>query len=122
MSGVYLVLVCGGRDFTDNKAVFDFLDALHAERRITHIIHGDARGADTIADAWALSRGVQPVRCPALWKYNGPKAGPLRNEMMARLEPDVVVAFPGGVGTAHMCQVADEWGYKVIHCTPKEKN
>jgi hypothetical protein len=109
------VLVCGGRDYTDSARVIHVLDRMHEKERITHLIHGDCRGADLLGDAWAISRGVQPVRCPALWKYHGSKtAGPIRNEAMAQLKPDVVVAFPGGAGTADMLRAAQKLRIKII--------
>lgn len=108
-------LVCGGRDFDDIGFLIEFMDAQHALRGFTHIIHGAARGADTIADGWALSRGIQPVRCPALCGYYGSKsAGPMRNGAMAALRPNVVIAFPGGAGTASMLRIAKERGIEII--------
>ena len=47
------VIVCGGRNYSDRKRVFTTLDALHAETPITVLMHGDARGADALADDWA---------------------------------------------------------------------
>jgi hypothetical protein len=47
-------------------------------------------------------RGRQPVRCPALWTQHGKKAGPMRNQAMVDLLPEIGIAFPGGNGTADM--------------------
>lgn len=108
-------LVCGGRDFDDIGFLIEFMDVEHALRGFTHILHGNARGADTIADSWAMSRGIQPVACRALWGFYGSqKAGPIRNELMAALSPKVVIAFPGGSGTASMIRIAKRLGIKVI--------
>lgn len=108
-------LVCGGRDFDDIGFLIEFMDVQHALRGFTHILHGNARGADTIADSWAMSRGIQPVRCPALWGYYGSKsAGPIRNGAMALLRPHIVIAFPGGSGTASMLRIAKERGIEII--------
>jgi hypothetical protein len=52
------VLVCGGRDFDDVGLMISALDRLHTEKSFTVVIHGNARGADTMADAWARCRGV----------------------------------------------------------------
>lgn len=49
-----IVLVCGGRDYTDAKYLNRRLDELHAKLRFTHLIHGNAKGADTLADDWAI--------------------------------------------------------------------
>lgn len=52
------VLVCGGRDFSDCRLMFDTLDSLAKVENIDCIIEGDARGADRIAGAWAKRRRV----------------------------------------------------------------
>ena len=59
------VLVCGGRDFDDVGLMISVLDRLHTEKSFTVLIHGNARGADRMADAWACRRGV-PRELPCL--------------------------------------------------------
>ena len=109
------ICVCGGREYADHEYAYEFLDSVLFEmrakgERITHVIHGDARGADKLAHGWAVNRGIQPVRVPALWEIFGPKAGALRNRAMLDLKPDLLVAFPGGAGTSHMVKIARESG------------
>jgi hypothetical protein len=115
------ILVCGGREYADKEFLYGFLDNLPLGLKVgdvppvlTHLIHGDARGADHLAHGWAVMRGVQPVRVPALWDLYGLKAGVMRNISMLALNPDVVVAFPGGRGTAHMVHIAQRKGVRVI--------
>jgi hypothetical protein len=105
------LIVCGGRDFYDKELLFSSLDDLmHAQERIRdpikYLIHGNARGADALAHGWAVVRYIQPIMVPALWNLFGAKAGAIRNENMLGLGPDLVVAFPGGRGTAHMMKIA----------------
>ncbi len=107
------VLVCGGRDYEDYEAVVKELDTLHKKWNIVTLIHGGARGADRLAGAWATMVGVQEVVCPANWSKFGKKAGVERNYSMLSLEPDAVVAFPGGVGTVHMVRIAEKAGVTV---------
>lgn len=109
----FIVLVTGGRKYFDKWTVWTTLSCLHAQRRITHLIHGAASGADTLADAWAEDHGVQPVACRALWDVLGNGAGRRRNFAMSQLRPDCVVAFPGGTGTASMLEIAREAGIEV---------
>lgn len=109
----YIVLVTGGRTYGDRFMVWTALDCLHWQRPITHLIHGGASGADTLADAWARDRGVQPVACPALWEKMGKAAGHHRNYRMSQLMPHCVVAFPGGSGTASMLEIAVSIGIEV---------
>lgn len=97
------VLVCGGRDYADRDRVFAVLDAEHARETIACIIHGHAPGADTLADKWARSRRVSINGFRAQWKKHGKAAGPKRNQrMIDDGKPNLVVAFPGGRGTADM--------------------
>lgn len=101
------VLVCGGRDFADLAYVAGALDALHARYAFTHLIHGGASGADSMAAAWAISARVATLCFLAEWDEIGPKAGPLRNsDMLNAGKPDLVVVFPGGRGTADMTRKA----------------
>src|SRR5574343_1166770 len=97
------VLVTGGRDFDDRWRVFDVLDAIHRGPfgPIRVLVSGHARGADTLAEDWATTRGVTVERHPADWDRHGRRAGILRNVAMLDTRPDRVVVFPGGRGTAH---------------------
>lgn len=110
----FKVLACGGRDFKGRQRVYDVLNAWHKERAITHLIHGGALGADTLAGQWAQTRGVQEVKCAANWTKHGKGAGPIRNRRMLELKPDIVIAFPGGRGTADMVKVAKEASIMVV--------
>lgn len=107
------VLVCGGRDYLDRHAVFVSLDRLMAKRQVTTLIHGAAPGADSLAAEWAKLRGIEEIACPAEWKTHGRRAGPLRNAHMLTLNPEGLVAFPGGIGTADMVRQAEKAGLSV---------
>lgn len=109
------VLVCGGRDYADEACVFSVLDEVVLENspHVTCIIHGGALGADRLAGEWARLRGVQEVICPANWDKFGNYAGIARNWRMLELGIDLVVAFPGGRGTADMVKRANWDGVPV---------
>ena len=110
------VLVCGGRDYQDQLQVYKVLDKIHAIKAITTIIHGAARGADSLAGYWATDRnGISIKEYPADWDKYGKSAGYKRNSDMLNSEkPDLVVAFPGGKGTEMMVQLAKKGNYKVL--------
>jgi ABC-type Fe3+-hydroxamate transport system substrate-binding protein len=78
------------------------------------VIHGGARGADKLAGEWCQDGGIACAIVPAQWYYYRKSAGPVRNEWMMRLKPDLVIAFPGGTGTANMIKLAEEAGVEVI--------
>ena len=111
------VLVCGGRDFDDVGLINSVLDRLHTEKSFSVLIHGNARGADRMADAWAWCRGVprEPYALPqGEWDELGKKAGPLRNQrMLDEGKPDLVVAFPGGGGTKDIVRRAVKAGVAI---------
>jgi hypothetical protein len=108
------VLVTGGRDYRDCDKVADVLDRL----RPTFLIEGGADGADTCAWGWA-KRNLPP-ECrlsikPNYKKFGRYRAPLLRNQqMLDEGKPDVVVAFPGGSGTADMVRRARRAGVEVI--------
>ena len=70
------VLVCGGRDFDDYYKVAATLDLLHRESPISVLIHGAARGADSLASRWARKNNVAVREFPAQWEFHGRAAGP----------------------------------------------
>lgn len=118
------VLVCGGRDFTDAQRVFEVLDHYLIEARgFAVVIHGAAKGADMLAAAWAKFRDVPAEPYPILphdWTIHGKSAGPLRNKQMLQVgRPDVVIAFPGGNGTANMIWQAEQARVPVLRI-PRE--
>lgn len=101
---ITLVLVTGGRDYADVGTVFDCLAKLNSQFERMIIIHGDADGADTLANTVCKELGIEQVRVPAAWNKYKRAAGPIRNKLMLDLFPtlDLVMAFPGGTGTADM--------------------
>lgn len=107
------VLVCGGRDYHDFDAAFHALDTLHGRRPVTTVIHGAAQGADNLAGRWAEARGIACQKFPADWETHGKAAGHIRNRKMLYEHPDLVVAFPGGRGTANMVKQAEQQGVPV---------
>lgn len=125
------LLVCGGRDYVNTVMVYRTLDALHRRTPVTEFIQGGAKGADRIAKEWAMTK-VEIIRweCKAAWldlshpdavikvradgtKYDA-KAGHRRNARMLEWKPDLVVAFPGGGGTADMVRQARAANVQVI--------
>lgn len=112
------VLVTGGRNYSNRSAVYSALDAVLRKSGISLLIHGDARGADTLAKDWAISRGVGHLAFPVtpeMWRMLGKRAGSSRNErMLQEGRPDGVVAFPGGKGTDDMVSRAASAGVPIM--------
>jgi hypothetical protein len=116
------VLVCGGRNFSDRDLLLRTLDALDETDdptadagRVSCVIEGGAGGADRLARAWAECEGKAAVTYLAEWDKHGKAAGPIRNQrMLDEGRPDLVVAFPGGRGTADMVRRARAAGVPVM--------
>lgn len=137
-----IVIICGGRHFTDRDFLFAEMDALHALRPISLVIEGGQRtwskllgrnvgGADLFAAEWAAARKVPRKRVPADWsdlshpdavirtnrrgeQYDA-KAGGRRNQTMLEMGPALVAAFsPSGNGTADMVRRARAANVEVI--------
>ncbi len=115
------VLVCGGRDFRNERRLVHELDSILNTIGIELLIHGDAPGADRMAGRWAQRRGITVRAFPANWFPNGKdggrddKAGFKRNQqMLDEGKPDFVVAFPGFAGTNDMMERAKAAGLRVI--------
>lgn len=105
------VLVCGGRNYHDQRKLYSVLD----RAGVTTLIEGGARGADRLAREWALARLVTIETFEAEWDKYGNAAGPIRNtRMIDEGRPDVVIAFPSGSGTADMVRKAERAGIHVI--------
>lgn len=97
-------LICGGRKFSD-QIMFDdvMVRLLDMYGCPSKVVHGDASGADSMAQEWANRLAIEVVAVPAEWSLHGSAAGPIRNEdMLMKHKPKRVVAFPGGRGTADM--------------------
>lgn len=106
------VLVCGGRNFGRAHALATALSKLG---QISLIIEGGASGADNLANQYAHLNDIPVRQFKADWKKHGRAAGPIRNkQMLDEGQPDLVVAFEGGKGTANMISQANKNGVKVI--------
>lgn len=112
------VLVCGGRDYLNRTAVWKVLNDLDTKHGRLTVIQGGAKGVDQHARDWCYDqRSVHMVNEPAQWLEHGPKAGPIRNQkMLDEHKPELVVAFPGGKGTADMVRRAEKAGVPILHC------
>lgn len=119
VGAVIRVLVCGGRKFADRDLLNRTLSDLHRTRGIDCIIEGNARGADRLAGFWARKHRIDNIKFDADWARDDKAAGPIRNQrMLDEGRPDLVVAFPGGSGTADMVRRARHAGVRVVSLTP----
>lgn len=107
------VVVTGSRGWADTEAIINDINRLPPG---STVIHGGARGADSIADAAARARGDLIVkRMPADWATYGRSAGIRRNAEMLDLLPDEVLAYWDRVspGTRNTIEAARRRGIPV---------
>lgn len=104
------VLVTGGRDYRSYPKIMSVLSHLAP----AEVIHGDHGCVDMAADVWAGCKRASVYRYPPDWERDGKQAGMVRNQtMFDHGQPDLVVAFPGGAGTADMVRRAQQAGVPV---------
>jgi predicted Rossmann-fold nucleotide-binding protein len=111
----------GGRDLAwPHQRVAAELLARSGGRLVHLLLHGGARGADAAIARAAHQLGWSALVMPAEWRRHGRAAGPIRNRELLELavaravaltSPGVstsvlVVAFPGGPGTASLVHQA----------------
>lgn len=114
------VLVCGGRDYCDEKYLNGVLNYFHESSLgpITFLVEGGAKGADFFASKWRQGKKIPGETIHANWPKYGTKAGMIRNQQMLDLHPDtkLVIAFPtSGPGTYGMMSLARKAGVTVIN-------
>ncbi len=109
------ILVCGDRNW--NR-----IDIIERElKKFPHgtvVIHGAARGADTLGGFVADKLGFKVLAFPAKWNIYGRGAGPIRNQQMIdEGRPELVLAFHENIdkslGTKDMVNRSRKAGIKV---------
>ena len=111
----------GGRDLAwPQQRVAAELLARSSGRLVHLLLHGGARGADAAIGRAAQQLGWSALVMPAQWQLHGRAAGPIRNRELLEqavgravihcspgcLTSVLVVAFPGGAGTASLVREA----------------
>ena len=122
------VLVCGGKDYADEKTFNETLDNL-IDKYNTILVSGHAKGADMLAEKYAEKNGIEIKVFPPEWSKYQKAAGPIRNRQMldyiSEEENPLVIAFWDGQsrGTKNTIQTAEKMGIeKIIVSYRKENN
>lgn len=108
------IIVAGSRDVTESEV----RAALHACPWIgfvSAVVSGTARGADTFGERWAQENNIEITRFPADWDKHGRRAGPIRNEVMAKNAEGLVAVWDGkSRGTHSMIDLAAKHGLRIM--------
>lgn len=88
---------------------------------VTEIVHGAARGVDSIADD--MFDGIFPVKpFPADWNTHGKGAGPIRNRQMAEYaDALLLVWYNDSPGSRNMKKTMEKMGKPVIEVVMKHE-
>jgi hypothetical protein len=118
------VCVTGCRDFKDYEKFAKTMRAELDNMNISFIISGGATGTDEMAERFCEENGIVHITLPAQWKKYGPKAGPMRNQLMAELT-NATIAFwdEESKGTWNMIENARraQHRYVSIHSTHQRR-
>lgn len=114
----FRVIVCGDRNGFHVPSVRSVIKALAEDHGPSLVIlHGAARGVDSVAGGIARGLGVTVEEFPAEWRKHPKVAGFIRNQAMLETGAALVVAFKEGFdhslrrgGTEHMVRIAQDAG------------
>lgn len=105
------ILIAGSRTFSDYDRLKKEVDSLigYGLKNLIYpdieneIVSGGARGADALAEKYALERNFQFTLFKADWNNLGRSAGPIRNNQMADyVDYGIVFWDSESTGTKHM--------------------
>jgi hypothetical protein len=102
------IAIIGSRNFTNYKLLQEILEQY--KPKITLVVSGAAKGADSLGEKWALENNIQTLIFPADWNQYGKRAGFIRNEDIIK-NCDYCVAFWDGEskGTKHSLSLCEKY-------------
>jgi hypothetical protein len=100
--------IIGSRSFTDYNKLKEILKPYRA--KVTLVVSGAARGADSLGEKWAKEYNIQTLIFPADWNTHGKRAGFIRNEDIIK-NCDGCIAFWDGQssGTKHSLYLCEKY-------------
>jgi hypothetical protein len=127
------ILVTGSREWTDLVIIISAIQYVVEHFGISasdlEMVEGECRGADKCCRVVAEQLGIKVIPEPAQWKKYGKAAGPIRNQRMLDVHPDIKLCLAfhdtldGSRGTKDMvnrCKKAGipVWLFKTNSTTP----
>ena len=104
--------IIGSRTFNNYILLKEILEQY--KPKITLVVSGAAKGADSLGERWALENKIQTLIFPAKWDEYGKRAGFIRNEDIIK-NCDGCIAFWDGVskGTKHSISLCEKYNKPV---------
>lgn len=78
------LIIAGSRTYRNYPGLWRIIGDAGLRDSMTEIVSGGCRGVDQLGEQYAADFGIPLKRFLADWKKHGQKAGPLRNEKMAK--------------------------------------
>jgi len=110
-------IIAGSRTITDYVQVEQAVNDSGWADKITEVVCGGAEGVDGLGWRWAKSKDTNPsvAHFRANWAAYGKKAGPLRNEQMAKHADALILVWDGkSKGSADMKRRAEAHGLRIF--------
>ncbi|MBX3525828.1 MAG: DUF2493 domain-containing protein [Rhodoblastus sp.] len=108
------VVVTGGAEFNDHRAIWDRLDKAHAKHPDMVLLHGGSpKGAERVAARWADHRKVAQIAFRPDWAKHAKAAPFKRNDAMLETLPIGVLVFPGTGIQENLADKAKKFGIPV---------
>lgn len=111
------IAIIGSRTFLDYELLSDTIKNYLSENNliIKSVVSGGAKGADTLAEKFALENTIEMIVFKPDWKRFGKRAGFMRNTLIIE-NSDIVFAFWDGKssGTKDSIEKAKSLNKKVI--------
>lgn len=93
------VIIAGNRDFNDYdllcKEMKRFVE--NSLLPLTEIVSGTQEGADKLGERWAKENNIKIEPFKPDWNKYGLKAGPIRNEKMAKYADYLILFWDGQI-------------------------
>ena len=107
-------IIAGGRDFDNYELLKNSCNDLILQK-VSEVVSGEARGADSLGEKWATENKIRVTLFPANWNKYGKSAGYKRNTQMADYADGLIAFWDGkSKGTKHMIDTATQKGL-VVH-------
>lgn len=106
------LIIAGSRDFTDFSYLQGYMaTAIPPWIKITEVVSGGARGADSMGEEWAKLHSIPVKVFEAEWDRLGKRAGPIRNAEMSVYGEGLIAFWDGkSTGTKNMIDLAVQKG------------
>lgn len=109
-------MICGSRTISDKNFIFSEIEKCWNENLNSEpiiLVEGEAKGVDSIAKEWAISKGFELEAHRPDWKRYGRGAGIIRNKEMVDTSDFVLILWDGkSKGTASDIKFCEKLGKK----------